>query len=467
MTFRNGHALAWLALAASLFTAIAGCHERSTQSAEAGPPIVAVARPIERDVTDYIDYIGRTDAVYSVDIRPRVTGYLTKMPFKEGSDVNAGDLLFQVDPRPYQAQYDQAASQLDLAKAQLKLAKADYQRALVVAKTPGAISQQDLDKYLAAQEEAEASVEARAASMEQYKLNLDFCQVTSPIAGMVSRYYLTLGNLANQDQTLLTTVVSLDPMYAYFDLDERTLLKIRSAINSGKLVAHHGKDFPVLMGLQNEEGYPHEGMINFVNNRVDPFTGTITLRGVFPNPVPANGVRLLSAGMFVRVRIPLGKPHPALLVTDRAVGTDQSLKFVYTVDSENKIRYQRVTLGALQPDGLRVVEEGISKDDWIVVSGLQQVQSRMPVSPEREPMPIPVAEAEAAAKAAQTPIDQKAKTPPAGLTAPPGTPPEFGRPASGGGNQPSPPGGTPGPANPSQPPGYTLPPGNSAPPGKP
>ncbi|HEX4142435.1 MAG TPA: efflux RND transporter periplasmic adaptor subunit [Pirellulales bacterium] len=398
----------------------AGCETHSTAPTEPPPPTVAVSQPVQRNVTDYIDYTGRTDAVNSVDIRPRVTGYLVKMPFKEGSDVKKDDLLFEVDPRPYQAQYDQAAGQLELAKAQLKLAKADYQRALVVAKTPGAISQQDLDKYLAAQEEAVAGVDARVANMEQYKLNLDFCQVTSPIDGHVSRYYLTLGNLVNQDQTLLTTVMSVDPMYAYFDLDERTLLKIRTAINDGKLVSHHGRDFPVFMGLQNEQGYPHEGMINFVNNKVDPFTGTITLRGVFANPQPANGVRLLSPGMFVRVRIPLGPPHPALLVTDRAIGTDQDKKFVYVLTAENKIHYQRVTLGALQEDGLRVIEDGITKDDWIVVSGLQQVQPGVLVAPEREPMPIPVAEAEAAAKAAETPADQ---TPPKPATGGPNQPP--------------------------------------------
>ena len=189
MTPRIVRTIAFLTL-----LALGGCGTRSKPTGDASATIVAVSQPIQRDVTDYIDYIGRTDAVNSVDIRPRVTGYLVKMPFKEGSDVKAGDLLFEVDPRPYQAQYDQAAGQVKLAQAQLKLAKADYQRALVVAKTPGAISQQDLDKYLASQEEAEASVEARQASMEQYKLNLDFCQVTSPIAGMVSRYYLTLGN---------------------------------------------------------------------------------------------------------------------------------------------------------------------------------------------------------------------------------------------------------------------------------
>jgi RND family efflux transporter MFP subunit len=321
-----------------------------------------------------------------------------------------------------------------LAKAQLKLAKADYQRALVVAKTPGAISQQDLDKYLASQEEASAQVDAANANLEQYKLNLDFCQVTSPIDGQVSRYYLTLGNLANQDVTLLTTVVSLDPMYAYFDLDERTLLRIRDAVNSGKLQPRNGHDIPVLMGLQNEEGYKHDGVINFVNNRVDPFTGTITLRGSFPNPKPEKGVRTLSAGMFVRIRIPLGKPHPALLVTDRAVGTDQSLKFLYLLGEDNKIRYQRITLGALQPDGLRVIETGLTKDDWVVVSGLQQIQPRMVVSPEKQAMPIPVDEAASAAKAAETPAEEKPEpsvkqVSPSGTGASPDTHPGSDKPA--------------------------------------
>ena len=368
-----------------------GCGHPPKFDLDTGQPVVTASQPIRREVTEYIDFTGRTDSPNSVDIRPRVTGYLMKMPFKEGSDVKAGDLLFEVDKRPYKAQLDRAEGDVELNKAKLKLAIADNARAKVVAKTPGAISSQDLDKYEAAEEEARAAVDAAIANLETYKLNLEFCDVTSPIDGQVSRYYLTLGNLVNQDQSLLTTVVSLDPMYAYFDLDERTLLHIREMLNTGKLKPiHEPEEIAVMMGLQGEEGYPHHGTINFVNNRVDPYTGTITVRGVFSNPQPKKGVRLLSPGLFVRIRVPLGEPHPALLVTDRAVGTDQGLKYLYIVDKDDKIQYRRVTLGPLQNDGLRVIEEGIEPEDWVVVAGLQQVQPRMKVTVDRVPMPIPV-----------------------------------------------------------------------------
>jgi multidrug efflux system membrane fusion protein len=377
-----------LLLVCALLAAATGC---------GGPPamppaaeaVVTVSQPVKRDVTDYIDYTGRTDAVNSVDIRPRVTGYLVKMPFTEGSEVKKGDLLFEIDPRPYQAQLDQAEGQVELNRARLKLAKADNVRAKGIAKTPGAISQQDLDTYQAKEDEAIAALAASIANLETFKLNREFCEVTSPIDGEVSRYYFTLGNLANQDTTLLTTVVSLDPVYAYFDVDERTLLEIRNAINSGKLAVAGPGEIPVLMGLQGEVGYPHSGLVNFINNRVDPYTGTITLRGVFANPKPANGVRLLSPGLFVRVRVPIGKPHPALLVTDRAVGTDQDRKYLYVVDAQNKVQYRKVQLGALQEDGLRVITEGLEPDDWVIVTGLQMARPGATVSPDRVPMPIP------------------------------------------------------------------------------
>src|SRR5207302_582903 len=217
-----------------------------------------------------------------------------------------GDLLFEIDPRPYQAQLDQAQGQVYLYDAQLKLAIANYARAKEVAKTPGAISPQDLDTYKAQQEQADAALKAAQASLEVYRLNLRFCRVTSPIDGQVSRYYLTLGNLVNQDQTLLSTVVSLDPMYAYFDVDEPTLLRIRRAINDGRMKPPEDGLLPVLMGLQGEDGFPHPGKVNFVNNQVAPTTGSIGVRGIFPNTRPQRGVRLLSPGMFVRIRLPIG-----------------------------------------------------------------------------------------------------------------------------------------------------------------
>jgi RND family efflux transporter MFP subunit len=398
-----------------------GCQRSAPQPAPAEPPAVPVSKPVQREVTEYVDFTGRTDAVQAVDVRARVTGYLVQMPFKEGSEVRgddrlrgaarlvgllgaaqgsllaaadlfrgqlqAGDLLFEVDPRPYQAQLDQAQGQVKLYQAQLQLARTTYSRYRdLYASEPGAVSKQQLDVYKAQVDQAEASVKAFQASLEVYKLNLEFTKVTSPIDGQVSRYYLTLGNLVNQDQTLLTTVVSLDPMYAYFDMDEPTLLRIRRAINDGKIMLPQDGAIPVLMGLQGEDGFPQRGTINFINNQVNPTTGSISVRGVFPNPKPPGGTRLLSPGMFVRIRLPIGQPHPALLVIDRAVGFDQGLKYVYVLDAENKAQYRRITTGALQEDGLRVVE-GLRPDDRVVVGGLQQVRPRMQVRPDDMPMP--------------------------------------------------------------------------------
>ena len=354
-----------------------GCSHGPTELAPPEPPAVPVSHPVNRVVTDYVDFTGRTDAVQAVEIRARVTGYLVEMPFKEGAEVKKGDLLFGIDPRPYQAQLDQAEGQVDRFQAQVDLARTTYARyhALAISE-PGAVSKQALDQYSAKVEEAEASLKAVKSTLEVYKLNLTFCKVASPIDGQVSRYYLTLGNLVNQDQTLLTTVVSLDPMYAYFDVDEANLLKIRQAVNEGKIKPWQDGTIPVLMALQGEDGFPHQGTINFINNQVNPTTGSIAFRGVFPNPKPNRGERLMSPGMFVRIRLPIGQPHPALLVIDRAIGSDQGLKYVYVLDAENKAQYRRITTGALQADGLRVVE-GLQADDWVVVGALQQVRPRI------------------------------------------------------------------------------------------
>jgi multidrug efflux system membrane fusion protein len=250
----------------------------------------------------------------------------------------------------------------------------------------------------------------------------------SPIDGQVSRYYLTLGNLVNQDQTLLTTVVSMDPLYAYFDMDERNLLRIRQAINDGRLKSRRPSapvtpqqiaavfgiaaanasapawpalvdttvaaapeqfnDIPVLLGLPGEDGYPHQGIINFANNQVNPSTGSISVRGLFGNPKPANGVRLMSPGMFVRIRLPIGPPHPAILVIDRAIQSDQGKKYVYIVGPDNKTRRSKeLVTGALQPDGLRVIMSGLQPTDRVVVSKIQQVRDNMEVQVQEVDMP--------------------------------------------------------------------------------
>lgn len=370
-----------------LLAAQPGCKQAMPPTSY-GLPTVAVAQPIERAVTEYEDFTGRTDAVNSVDVRARVSGYLVKMAFKEGDEVKKGDLLFEVDPRPYQADYDKAAAQLALSQAQLKLAAAELARAKEISKTPGAISQAEMDKRVAQQAEGEASVLARKADLESAKLNLDFCEITSPIDGKISRYYITLGNLVTRDQTLLTTIVSEDPIYAYFDVDERTMLNVQRSIRDGTLPEKKKGEIPVLLGLATDQGYPHHGVIDFLNNKVDPFTGTITLRGVFPNPKPAKGPRVFTPGLFVRIRLPLGLPRKSLLVADRALATDQGQKYLLVVDDKNIVQYRRVTVGPLQDDGLRVISEGLTAGEWVIVSGLQQVRPRSEVKTEKIAMPV-------------------------------------------------------------------------------
>ncbi len=370
---------------------VPGCTPRQPLAAPAENPTTPISQPIQREVTDFVEFTGRSDAVEPVDIKARVTGYLEELPFKEGSEVKKGDLLFVIDPRPYKAQYDQALGQVDLYKSSLKLAQITYKRDLEIARTPGAVAPQQLDQDRAAVEEADARVKAYQASLEIYKLNLDFTKVKSPIDGKISRYYLTKGNLVNQDQTLLTTVVSVDPMYVYFDMDEPTLLRIRRAINDGLIAAPQEGKFLIDIGLQGEDGYPHQGSVNFFNNQVNANTGSISVRAQVDNAKPPGGTRLMSPGMFVRIRLPIGQAHSALLVIDRAISSEQGLKYVFVTDAENKIQQRRVKTGALQDDGLRVIEPGaeteLKADDWVVVGGLQQIRPKMTVQVDRVSMP--------------------------------------------------------------------------------
>lgn len=345
---------------------------------------MAVKKPVEREVVDYVDFTGRIQAPSSVDIRPRVTGYITKMPFKEGTEVEKGALLFEIDPRPYQAQLDKAQGDVVLNEARLKLAVADNVRAKKIHDlNAGAISKQDLDKYQAAEEEADAAVKASKASLESFRINLEFCQVTSPIAGRVSKYNLTLGNLANADSTLLTTVVSQDPMYVYFDVDELTLLELSRKIMKEARDPVQAETLPVLMGLGDEgQAYPHQGVLNFADNVVNASTGTLSVRGVFSNPPTPSRRRLLKPGMFVRVRLPTGRAHPAILVDEQALGSDQGRKYLLVVDQHNKVQYRPVTVGPLQDDGLRVIASGLEAGETVIVRGLQLVRPGMEVKPE-------------------------------------------------------------------------------------
>ena len=364
-----------------------GCAGKPPAVADPAPPAVDVSQPVAREVTDYVEFVGRTEAPLSVEIRARVTGYLVHIPFQEGAVVQEGDVLFEIDDRQYKAELDAALASLERTKAAAVKAQAFLDIGLETQKlSAGAVSQQEIVQRQGSRDEANAAVKSATAALEQCQLNYDWCRVKSPIAGRTSRYYLTVGNLVTQDTALLTTVVSEDPLYVYFDVDERTALRIlRHLLPQDADLIKAGK-VPVCMGLSDEEGFPHTGRVDFTDNVVNAATGTVTARGVFDNPLTSSERRLLKPGMFVRVQLPIGRPHQALLVSERALATDQGQKCVYVVDEQNRVQYRRVTVGALQPDGLRVIEEGLQPGEWVVVSGLQLVRPRLEVKPQRRAM---------------------------------------------------------------------------------
>ena len=377
----------WLLLVVlwmGLLGAITGCRQAALPQDNSKLPVFAVSVPVQREVTDYVEYTGRTTAVQAEEIKARVTGFLVDSPFKEGTEIKKEDVLFKIDPRPYKAQYDQAEAQVGLYDSQLKLAKANYERDTELFKrTNGAgVSKQALDADLAQQEQAEAAVKAAKASLEVYALNLDFCTVKSPIDGQVGRSNQPRGNLVMQDSTLLTTVQSVDPMYVYFDMDMPSYRKFQAGASKEK-----GAKIAVSMALQGEEGYPRQGTVDFFNNLVNPATDTLLVRSVFPNPKKAIG-RELRPGMFVRVKLPISQPHQALLVIDQAITSIQGRKNLYVLDDKDTVQELPVTIGQLQSDGLRVVQgKGLDDKTRVVVSKLLQVRAKTQIQPVLQPMP--------------------------------------------------------------------------------
>jgi RND family efflux transporter MFP subunit len=480
-----------------IFGVLAGCKKKTPDVPPAKPPLIQVSHLVEREVTDFVDYTGRTDAVQSVSVRARVTGFLTRMPFEEGAEVQEGDLLFEIDPRPYQSLVDSAQAQVVLNQTSYNLAKMVYDRDV---SAKGVISQLQIDQDKAAVEEADARTKAAQAMLESAKLNLSYTQVHSTMRGRISRYYYPPGNLVTQDQTLLTTIVGMDYIYAYFDIEERTYQRIVKGLQTNKIPAPlpqpqthalmavvggsgwrpgsstlQRSNLPVKLAAEGEviadgqDPFPHLGKLDFINNQVNPSTGTVAVRAVFHNSrtryrltdqvigtlkgakmpddllakldplknkafseeefeteigkllnadekkewenhilntasTRPRGLASLIPGMFVRVRFPLGGLYKAQLVIDRAIGSDQGLKYVYVVDSQNKVQYRRVITGALQEDGLRVIEPyklipnkdkdkdkdletGVKPDEWVVVGGLQQLRPRVEIQPEQITMP--------------------------------------------------------------------------------
>ncbi len=376
--------LAGTALALGSCLALAGCARAPSEATDAARPSVTVSYPVEREVTDHADFTARTAAVDSVELRARVSGYLDKVNFKEGALVQKGDVLFEIDPRTYQAVLNNAEGNLAAAEARTQRLNADLARAERMFRS-GAIGREEYDKTTGDRGEAAASRTALKAAVERARLELGFTKVTAPVSGRVSRYYVTVGNLVQAGDltggTLLTTIVSVDPMYAYFDVDERTVLRVKQLIREGKLGTPDQVEIPVELGLANEDGYPHRGTINFADNQLNTKTGTLKLRAVFPNKDEA-----LSPGNFGRVRVPISPPHQALLLTERALDTDQGQKIVYVVDKDNKVASRPVRLGALH-DGLREVTDGLNPGDRVIVTGLQQVRPGLAVEPNLVDMP--------------------------------------------------------------------------------
>jgi len=372
------------ALLATLAILVAGCENAApavNQPAAPPPPEVSVSKPVNREVTDYFEFPGQTAAVGEVEVRARVTGYLVKVNFEDGQEVKKDDVLYEIDPRPYQADLDRAAGELARLNALLDKAKVNLARGERL-RPSGAISQDEYEQCVAQLAVHKASIQSAEAAVRDTKLNLEFTKVISPISGRVSRTRITEGNLIQAgpgEATVLTTVVTTNPIYVYFNIDEPALLQYdRLDWRSGRETLPDRikvLKVPVEIGLGNEKGLSHRGVLDFLDNKVDSSTGTIRARGVFDNKK-----QYLTPGLFVRVRLPIGKPHRALLVSERAIGTDQGHKFLLAVNKQNVVERRQVRLGALR-DGLRVVESGIGQDDWIIVKGLQRVRPGLSVQP--------------------------------------------------------------------------------------
>jgi membrane fusion protein, multidrug efflux system len=371
---------------------LSACNEPKAQEAPhaAGGPPVTVAAVLEKSIVETHEFSGRLEAVERVEIRPRVAGFIASVNFKPGSEVKKGDLLFVIDPRPYQAEANRAEAAAAAARAKADLAKVELTRAekLVAEK---AIAQRELDEKASSLKELDAAARAAQAAAESAKLNLAFTRVQSPINGRVSKAEVTLGNLVDPN-ALLTSVVSSNPIYASFDGDEDTYLRVAGPTRDGKPAA-------VRIGLANEAGFPHEGSLEFVDNRVDPATGSVRMRALLKNADNA-----LAPGLFARVQVASGDGNggaaKTALIAERAIGTDQNRKFVFVVNGDGKAEYRQIKLGPVV-DGLRVVRDGVRPGEKIVVDGLQRVHAGAPVTAQMVAMDAG-SDSERTAKAADT-----------------------------------------------------------------
>ncbi len=367
-------------IATGIILALAGCSEpEATLPATPSPPAVTVARPIHKEIVEWDEYMGRFQAVESVEVRARVGGYLEQVNFKDGAKVQKGDLLFVIDPRPYRAELARAQGELAQVQAQRALANSDLARAERLFGRQ-VLSAEELDSRRKNMREAGARIQAAQAAVDMAKLNLEFTEVRAPISGRISRRFVTPGNLINDGTgiaTLLTTIVSLDPIYVYFEADEQAYLRYGAMARRGERPSSREVANPVYVGLANEDGFPHRGRVDFVDNQLDPATGTMRARAVLDNK---DGV--FTPGLFARVKLLGSGKHRALLIDDQALLTDQDRKYVYVLGAGNRAERRDVTLGRTV-EGLRIVTAGLTADDQVIVHGVQKIfLPDMPVAPQ-------------------------------------------------------------------------------------
>ncbi len=346
------------------------------------PPEVTVSAAVASPVVEWDVYTGRIDAVATVDVQARVSGYLDAVRFKDGSRVNAGDVLYVIDQRPYQAALAQADATIESANARLQVASNEAKRAQSLIKS-GVMAAEETEQRQGELRNAQASLAAARAARESARLDVEFTEIRAPISGRIDRTFVTEGNLVRSDDTLLTRIVSVDPMYVYFDVDERNVLKYRKLAREGKRKSARDGAIPARLQLADGNEYPHVGHTDFVQPRFDAATGTTIGRTVFPNPDD-----MLSAGMFGRVLLPGGPEYDAVLMSERAIGSDQGRKFVWVVKADNKLEYRPVELGRLI-DGFRVIRTGLEAGEKVIVEGLQKARPDASVVAIEQPLKVP------------------------------------------------------------------------------